>query len=476
MSVFQSLGALGAHLQTAGIEVVDPGVPLTEWDSQGYGPTWKNQPSVRKTVSFIARNVASVPLNEYVRRDDQDRTKVRDGTLAALLRRPSRAPGLTPMRFWESMLIDSLLNDKSCARIVEHEDGYELVRIPARMVSFKNDGLDRIEKVVITSRDGRKTEQDPAYFLIDVGYAERGVGGTSPLITLRDVLDESREAVEYRRSIWRNGARVPGIIERPANASWSEGGRGRFTESWKSFTRDGGKAGGTPILEDGMKYVESHAFRPKDTGDLEGRKLTDVEVASAFHIAPELVGAREGTFSNVKAFREMLYGPALGPYIVAWEQAINTALVPLLGSDENSYVEANVEAKLRGSFEEQADILSTSAGAPWMTRNEVRALRNMPRIDGGDELITPLNVLIGGQASPQDGKALQDVLVKFLPRQEQAVRSQKLAGVVGWWDAERWDRELTDDLIKAGVTAAAAAPLARQQNRLTEQRLSEETP
>ena len=65
MSVFQSLGALGSHLQTTGIEVVDPGVPLTEWDSQGYGPTWKNQPSVRKTVSFIARNVASVPLNEF---------------------------------------------------------------------------------------------------------------------------------------------------------------------------------------------------------------------------------------------------------------------------------------------------------------------------------------------------------------------------------------------------------------------------
>jgi hypothetical protein len=35
-----------------------------------------------------------------------------------------------------------------------------------------------------------------------------------------------------------------------------------------------------------------------------------------------------------------------------------------------------------------------------MTANEARALRNMPAIDGGDELVTPLNVLVGGQAVP----------------------------------------------------------------------------
>jgi hypothetical protein len=37
-----------------------------------------------------------------------------------------------------------------------------------------------------------------------------------------------------------------------------------------------------------------------------------------------------------------------------------------------------------------------------MTRNEARATQNMPAVEGGDELIIPLNVLIGGQANPQD--------------------------------------------------------------------------
>jgi hypothetical protein len=37
-----------------------------------------------------------------------------------------------------------------------------------------------------------------------------------------------------------------------------------------------------------------------------------------------------------------------------------------------------------------------------MTRNEARARVNLPQVDGGDDLVTPLNVLIGDQASPTD--------------------------------------------------------------------------
>jgi hypothetical protein len=37
-----------------------------------------------------------------------------------------------------------------------------------------------------------------------------------------------------------------------------------------------------------------------------------------------------------------------------------------------------------------------------MTRAEARARLNLPHLEGTDELIVPLNVLEGGQASPTD--------------------------------------------------------------------------
>ena len=151
-----------------------------------------------------------------------------------------------------------------------------------------------------------------------------------------------------------------------------------------------------------MTLADATSFRPKDTLDLEGRKLTDAEVASAYFIAPELVGARDGTYSNVEAFRQMLYRDSLGPWVTGFEQALNVHLVPAFAGGRPLYIEANLEAKLRGSFEEQARILQSSTGAPWLTRNEARARANLPAVAGGDELVTPLNVLIGGQASPND--------------------------------------------------------------------------
>jgi len=471
--VFQSLGQLGEYVGQTGIEIVDAGVPLAEWNADAtYGPAWRNQPSVRKVVGFVARNLSSTPMHAFERRGDDSRERVRTGALAELLRRPSRAPAMTPMRFWESMLIDGLLHDKYVARLVEHADGYELVRIPARRVRFKNDGMDRIGAVVVTGADGKQVEQDPKDFLIDVGYAERGTNGTSPLRTLRAILDEYQEALAYRRSVHKNGGRFPGAITRPKPFS-SDVARSRFESVMRTFTRGGENAGGMPVFEDGETFTSLGGFKPRDIEDLAGRKLTDIEVCTAYYIAPEILGIREGTFANVQAFKQMLWGPNLGPYIAAWEQGLNSFLVPRLEPDRDVYVEAAVESKLRGSFEEEASVLSTATGAPWMSRNEARTRKNLPRIDGGDELVTPLNVLVGGQASPQDGKSAE-VITKFRERQQRVVKSQRAAGAEKWWDRGRWDRELVEDLAKAGIEITAAAAIAKQVNDDVERELAQE--
>ncbi|QOC89873.1 phage portal protein [Micromonospora craniellae] len=404
MVAFATLAELGEHLASRpGVEVVDPGVPLSEYAASDVSAhnVWKSQPSVRKVVDFIARNVASVPMHLYERASDTDRRRVTAHPLAATLRAPR--PRLTPFRFWHSVVVDWMLYDRWCVAKLPTDDGMELVRIPARRFRLKADALDWPIAVKIRDRHGRWQEFPTADFLFDHGYAGRGANGTSPMQTLRDTLAESREAVAYRRQVWANGARVPLVLRRPADApDWNKnGGRDRFTASWRRFMRGGGREGGTPLLEDGMDLVKVEAFTPRDTLDLEGRKLTDAEVAAAYHIAPELVGAREGNYSNLDAFRQMLWNVSLGPYILPLEQVTNVMLVPDF-DDELLYVEAHVDAKLRGSWLEQAQYLQSAVGAPYMLRNEARGRLNLEAIEGGDELVTPLNVLVGGLASPRD--------------------------------------------------------------------------
>lgn len=406
MVAFQSLGELSGYLSSspADFTVVDPGIPLLGYEPRSV-EALRRHPSVRKVTDFIARSVAGVPFHLYERVGETDRQRVSSGPVADMLRSPD--VGVPPVRFWRDVMMDRLLWDRFCLIPVEDDGALRLVRIPAKKFTFESDGLGRVEAVKIVTDRGTKTiEAENA--VIDVGFSPSGCNGLSPLETLADVLTEAEESISYSRQLWRHGARVPTVVTRPVpdptkgQKPWNRDARRNFLNQLEDYKRRGAKAGSILLLEDGMRMESTNAFSPKDALDLDGRKLADIEVAAAFHVPPELVGAREGNYSNIEAFRQMLYREVCGPWIQGIEQALNTQLLPSLDDTRSLYIEANLEAALRGSFTEQAKYGQISVGAPVMTRNEYRARMNLPRLDGGDELITPLNVVEGGLASPAD--------------------------------------------------------------------------
>ena len=495
-TVFQTLGALAAHnTGNTVLDVVDPGVPLVDYDATdvtSVQAVWKTQPAVRKVTSFIAANIASIPLHVYKRVDDTDRRRVTEGPLSSLLSEP--APHTGPYRFWERVLLDVLLYDRCAIMVVPPGDlAAQLVRIPPRRFRFVSDGLDRVTAVRVSRGDGRTEDLDPEGLLFDVGYSQANGKGLSPICTLSSLLKESAEAVAYRRAIMERASQHSAWVSR--ETAWPDrNARSNFLESLRAFQRDGGRSGGTMLLDEGMEWHDRD-FKPTDISDLESRTLTNIEVAGAYHIAPELLGDRQGNYSNMDAFRRSLYRDSLAPYIDAWSQMISP-LVDMLQPDEGLYVEPFLDAKLRGSFEERTAVMQTATGAPWMTRNEARAKDNLPALPGGDELITPLNVLIGGQASPTDSgtqneeptaepghgeepsdlgsskpkadpqtrqikaRALEgnwihkaeELLVKHYDRQKRAILPALGAKAPQWWDRDRWNRELADDLYALAST------------------------
>lgn len=481
------------YMGTYGIPVADPGTPLPLVERGAIHGFWRTQPNLRKVIDFIARN-AVVGLHVYERVSDTDRKRITEGPLAALMASPQA--GIGPYRFWHSVLSDGLLYDRWAVLVNETDNGTELVQLPSWRLHFEVDSTRRVQAIRFwNGADGKEehwTDLDLGLLIFDHGYAP-ATAGMSPIETLRDVLDESAEAVRYRRQVWRNGGRATGYISRPKDTSWTSEQRNRFVKWMRSsFTGDGGNTGGMMLLEDGMTAGSVDTFTPQDAQDLEGRKLSAAEVAAAFHISPELVGARDGTYSNIDAFRQMLYGPSLGPYITAWEEAINSQLTPRYADGRRLYVEANIEAKLRGSFLEQAQVLQSATGSPYLTRNEARARQNLPAVPGGDDLVVPLNVLVGGQASPQDSgtqnlasaepeakapavkaevtdrarveikaeasetmiKKAEELILNHFARQETAINSALGAKAPDWWDEQRWNAELGDDLYRLAVLVA----------------------
>ncbi|WP_411731726.1 phage portal protein [Paeniglutamicibacter sp.] len=389
---------------SSSLQIIDPGIPRLGSDGNPTDPLtiWKTQPSIRKVVSFAARQFASIPWHAYVRVDDTDRRRKSGSPAENVMGKP--APLISGYSLWNTLAVDRLLYDICLAVLV---DG-QLVRIPPRLIRIRSDFVGRPVQVLIETPPGMEDlDVTLAPKILAWGWHADKAGGVSPMFTLAGILEENLRSVEWRTAQWENGPKMSGVLTRPVPVAgqakrWDETQRDRFLEVWKTW-RDAPKAGGTPILEDGMEYEQLDGLNPKDAQDIEGRRLTDAEVASAFHIPPELVGARDGTFSNIDAFRQMLFGPTLGPLFQEMQQAVNAGgVVQALDATPRLYLEMNRESAMAGSFTEQARVFQTLTGGPVMTRAEARARLNLPFIEGTDELVVPMNVTEGGQASPTD--------------------------------------------------------------------------
>ena len=454
----------------------------SEWARQlSVTDMWKAQPHIRTVVTFLARNVAQLGLHVF-ERDGDNRRRDRTSPIAQALAAPGDRRTTYDLMF--ALVGDKALYDRAYLLPWYDTDGsWRLRRLPPAWVSVtKVDPFAPVELTVTIK--GTTVRLDPSKVIALGGYSPTSPTGCSPTIdTLRETIAEQLESSRYRAQVWRRGGRASSVIQRPPGVQWSAQARDKFREDWNAkFTGDGSLAGGTPILEDGMT-LNRFDFSASDQQYVESVKLSFGTVASAFHVNPTMVGLLDNAnYSNVREFRRGLYGDTLGPLLAEIESAFNTFALPLLKMDPaRFYVEFNIAEKLQGNFEEQAVSLQSSVGRPWMTADEARARMNMPALGGdAEQLVTPLNVLVGGQSSPRDSgsqnlraagkprvkaapeagwvKQHERVLKRAFARQAAAVRTARGLKAAGdWWDGERWDRELAADLTRVGLATATAA-------------------
>lgn len=451
---------------------------------------YATQANLHAVVSFLADSVAQLPLKVYVRNAEFDRMRDRDSNAAKLLYRPNADQ--TSYEFWNAVSTELLLMGVSTVWVLpdpDSESGLQLRLIPKEWITDSerktNYAPDMIR--VTTNGSGRVIEIPRTEFIQFRMYSPGNPGGyQSPIAALRQTLNEQIQADKFRTEIWSSSGRFNAYLTRPSNVQpWDDEQRKAFVTAFREgWGKGGSNAGKIPLLEDGME-IKPYQFNAKEAQYAETKQLSREDVAAAYHVNPSLIWhTTTQTYASAKDNARALYADCLGPTLQMLQQRINSFLLPMIGADPNLYVEFDLTEKLKGSFEERASILQASVGGPWMTRNEARADNNLPPVDGGDELIVPLNVVEGGQASPQDthmnqnagepevklivpshrkdnestirikGKSddeedeeVAEVLRKFFKRQANSVLPKLGAKSAEWWDEDRWNEELADDLL-----------------------------
>lgn len=461
---------------------------------------YQTQDNLRAVVDFLSNSIAQLPLKVYVRDGETERRRDRDSVAALTLWRPNDYQ--TQFEFMRGLVEEYDVFGCVYVWVVPSKvsmSGWMLHIIPSDwIIKTVASTPYKHEAIRVCTRSGAEAVDIPMDEVVQFKtYSPGNPGGyLSPISALRQTLNEQVEAGRFRRQLWRSSGRLNAQIIRPKDvAPWDDEQKKKFATAFREAWGSGGsKAGSIPIMEDGME-IKPFATSFRESEWSQGVKLSRESVAAAYGVNPSLIWHSDTqTYASSKDNARALYAECLGPVIQMIQQRINAFLLPMIGADPGTYVEFDLTEKLKGSFEERAAIYQAAAGGPYMTRNEVRAELNLPPLEEGDDLIVPLNVVAGGQASPQDaqgdpydypgvdngakategkcepsgctckacknevelrlkGKSdkeddekVENVLTAFFKRQARSVIPKINADPENFWNAERWDKELTEDL------------------------------
>lgn len=463
---------------------------------------YQSQDNIRAVVDFLSASIAQLPLKIYFRRGENERERDRESDASLTLWRPNDY--MTQFEFIRGLVAEYDVFGCVYVWIVpdaEAPGGWGLHIIPTHWVESTIQATPyKPAALRVRLKNGPKAADIPFEELVQFKtYSPGNPGGyLSPISSLRQQLLEQVESGRFRRQLWRSSGRLNAQITRPKDVEpWTDEQRKNFAAAFREAWGAGGsKAGAIPILEDGMR-IEPFNTSFKESEWAASVKLSRESVAAAYRVNPSLIWHSDTqTYASSRDNARALYSECLGPDLQMLQQRINAFLLPKLGAPLGTYVEFDLTEKLKGSFEERASIYQSACGGPYMTRNEVRAEQNLPPLEGGDELIVPLNVIEGGQASPQDtqgdaydypgednqakkltpctckackeaeeirikGKSdkeddekVEAVLTSFFDRQARSVIPKIGADSDDFWDAKRWNKELADDLEPVLISIA----------------------
>ena len=505
MAIIEKLRSLFGRQTVYNFEFTPEQAPIVE----GMSARWlyATQANLHSVVSYLADSIAQLPLKVYTRNSDTDRMRDRESVAAKLLWRPNADQ--TCYEFINALCVEYLLMGSAVVWVLpdaDSESGYQLRIVPREWIKETHRETNyAASSYIVQAGTGGDFVEIPAKDFVEFRmYSPGSPGGfQSPIASLRSTLTEQVNADKFRTEVWSSSGRFNAYITRPANVQpWDDETRQKFVSAFReAWGRGGANAGKMPLLEDGME-IKPYQFNAKEAQFAETKQLSREDVAAAYHVNPSLIWhTSTQTYASAKDNARALYADCLGPVLQMLQQRINSFLLPMIGADPDLYVEFDLTEKLKGSFEERASIIQASVGGPWLTRNEARADNNLPPIEGGNELIVPLNVLAGGQASPQDthmdpgydgidnnakscdcptcaakkieyqikgrsekeeDEKMSEVLQKFFKRQSKSVLPKLGAKAASWWDEDRWNKELAEDIEpymgdiceKHGTTAA----------------------
>lgn len=346
--------------------------------------------AVMSCVDLIGSSIASLPLHTYERKPGGGREKVETDykwlfnespwpswTASSAWRHYSQSVGMHGDAFW-------LIHRRGNSNDVR---GFEPVH-PACVTVIRDAWGDGRNQYIV-QRYGRRKEFEPEDILHFPGIGFDGVRSMTPLrYWLRNVAGIGLAADEFAAAFFGNGARPDFALKTPGKVD--DATARLLRESWAARHAGPSNAHLPAILTGGLE-VQQLTMNAEDAQLLATRQLQAQQACMIYGVPPHMIGLTEKTTSWGSGIEQMSIGfvrYTMRKHLDAIQQEINRKLWP---RNNRIYAEFATDALLEGDSTAQAAYFNRALGGPgaqgWMTINEVRALKNLPPLPGGNNLI-----------------------------------------------------------------------------------------
>lgn len=333
-------------------------------------------------TNLLAGTQASLPLMVYRTGKDGARDVARDHSIYRVLHdSPNNLQ--TAVDFWEFMCGSIELWGNAYARIVRSGDRVvSLLPIQPDLPS-----VDKLPNGMLRYRwteDGKSFDLTSDSVLHIRGFGGNPLGGMSALSFGARCFGLSLAVDRAAGATFRNGLRPSVAIKfdkfltKEQRAELTEGLARNYTGAMNS---------GRPFITEGGGGIETLSINPEDAQMLESRGFSIEEICRFFGVPPFMIGHTEKTTSWGTGLEQQTLGFqkfTLRRRMKRIEQACEKQLLTAEDRAAGIVIEFNLEGLLRGDSQARSTFYQSALTNGWMTINEVRALENMPPIEGGD--------------------------------------------------------------------------------------------
>lgn len=350
--------------------------------------------TVYACVKILSEAVAKLPLKVYQELPGGGIRKATDHYLYPLLKhRPN--PYMTAYDFWRAVEAQRALRGNSFVAIEFETRGPNRGRVKALWpidtskveVWVDDEGListrNRIWYIVTVG--GQRRRLEPEEVLHFKGLTVDGIVGINPIDYLRFLVESGAQATRYLHHFYKHGLQTRGIVHYVGDLN--EEAKRKFRERFEQMASGLKNAHRIALLPVGFQF-QPLQLSMTDAQFLENTQLTIRQIANVFGIKMhQLNDLSRATHTNIEEQQKQFYADTLQAILTGYEQEIAAKL--LLDSEIQAgyYVKWNVDSIVRSDIKTRYEAYRVGIQGGFLTPNEVRALEELPALDGGDVLL-----------------------------------------------------------------------------------------